>query len=147
MTPDLRILSSVWAGAGSATSRAKTRANMRMAHDRAHALERELDQGPMACARGAAYRRSMKRTLALLVLAGCASTPQWQKDGATSEAVAADMKTCEAQAPIEPRVQGTRGMPSGIGGESKAAFNTMAEREGDRMQKDGKFIAECMRGK
>src|SRR4051794_38158884 len=98
MTPDLRILSSVWAGAGSATNRAKRRANVRMAHDRAHVLERKLDQSPMACALGAAYRGSMKRTIALLVLAGCASTPQWQKEGATSEAVAADMKTCEAQA-------------------------------------------------
>jgi hypothetical protein len=97
-----------------------------------------------------AYRRRMQKTvfaLAVLALGACTTAPKWQKDGASSEAVAADMKTCEAQAPMEPRVQGSRGMPSGIGGESKAAFNTMAEREGDRMQKDGKFIAECMRGK
>jgi hypothetical protein len=44
-------------------------------------------------------------------------------------------------------VQGTQGMPSGVGGERKAAFNTMAEREGDRMQKDEKFVADCMQKK
>jgi hypothetical protein len=44
-------------------------------------------------------------------------------------------------------VQGPSGTPSGIGGERKAAFNAMAEREGDRMQKDEKAVAECMRAK
>ena len=97
-----------------------------------------------------AYRRRMDRTvarLAVVALAACATVPQWQKEGASKEAAAADLKTCEAQAPVEPRVQGSRGMPSGVGGERKAAFNTMAEREGERMQKDEKFVAECMRGK
>jgi hypothetical protein len=101
----------------------------------------------MALPLPAAYRDSMKRpiaTLATLLVAACSSTPQWQKEGATQEAVAADLRGCEAQAPIAPRVQGTQGMPSGVGGERKAAFNTMAEREGDRAQKDQKFVAECM---
>ena len=105
----------------------------------------------MAAASRRAYRRPMDKTrmtLAVLLLAACNTpTPQWTKDGASAEMVAADMNGCEAQAPVKPRVQGTQGMPSGIGGERKAAFNTMAEREGDRMQKDEKFVAECMRGK
>lgn len=102
----------------------------------------------MARAVPGAYRRYMRRTIAVLLLAACnTAAPQWMKDGATGEMVAADMQGCEAQAPIKPRVQGTQGMPSGIGGERKAAFNTMAEREGDRMQKDEKFVADCMRKK
>lgn len=103
----------------------------------------------MARAGRDAYRRRMKKTtVAVLLLAACNTpAPQWTKEGATSEMVAADANGCEAQAPIKPRVQGTQGMPSGIGGERKAAFNTMAEREGDRMQKDEKFVAECMRRK
>ena len=102
----------------------------------------------MARAERRAYRRRMNRAIAVLLLAACNTpAPQWTKEGATSEMVAADVKGCEAQAPIKPRVQGTQGMPSGIGGERKAAFNTMAEREGDRMQKDEKFVAECMQKK
>ena len=90
----------------------------------------------------------MKKAAAgLLLVAACTTTPQWSKDGASAERVAADLKTCEAQAPVAPRVQGTQGMPSGVGGERKAAFNTMAEREGDRMKKDEKFVAQCMQGK
>jgi len=61
----------------------------------------------------------------------------------------ADVYLCNqmaASAP-QPRVQGPSGTPSGIGGERKAAFNTMAEREGERMQKDEKAVAECMRAK
>jgi len=88
-----------------------------------------------------------KLALAAFLLAACSTAPQWQKEGATQESIAADLDGCEAQAPIAPRVQGTQGMPSGIGGERKAAFNTMAEREGQRMQKDEKFVAECMRKK
>ncbi|MBV9191803.1 MAG: hypothetical protein JOZ85_15050 [Betaproteobacteria bacterium] len=89
-----------------------------------------------------------KIVVAVLLLAACNTpAPRWTKDGATSEMVAADINGCEAQAPVAPRVQGTQGMPSGIGGERKAAFNTMAEREGDRMQKDQKFVAECMQKK
>ena len=103
----------------------------------------------MARCAQAAYRHRMHRiAAAVLLLAACNTpVPQWTKDGATSEMVATDINGCEAQAPIKPRVQGTQGMPSGIGGERKAAFNTMAEREGDRMQKDEKFVAECMRKK
>jgi len=88
-----------------------------------------------------------KLALIAFLVAACSTTPQWQKEGATKESIAADLDGCEAQAPISPRVQGTQGMPSGVGGERKAAFNTMAEREGQRMQKDEKYVAECMRKK
>jgi len=86
----------------------------------------------------------------LLLLAACAGAPKWEKAGGTKEAMEADLYLCnraaEATTP-QPRVQGPSGTPSGIGGERKAAFNAMAEREGDRMQKDQKAVAECMRAK
>jgi hypothetical protein len=106
-----------------------------------------LDQGPKARAGVPAYRARMARWLAVLLVCACASAPQWTKAGATTESVRADLEICQAQAPLAPRVQGPSGTPSGIGGERKAAFNTMAEREANRMQKDERVVAECMRGK
>jgi hypothetical protein len=76
------------------------------------------------------------------VLGGCASTPQWQKAGATPEGVAADMKTCQLAAPYEPAVPAPRTKP-GMGGGFDAAF----EREANRMRKDERHVAECMRAK
>ena len=91
----------------------------------------------------------MRRTVLLLLLSACAGAPQWEKAGGTKEAMEADLYLCNqmAASPAQPRVQGPSGTPSGIGGERKAAFNAMAEREGDRMQKDQKAVAECMRAK
>ena len=93
--------------------------------------------------------RRMKKILVALSIAGCAAGPQWQKDGGTKEALEADLYLCNemASAQVQPRVQGPSGTPSGIGGERKAAFNAMAEREGERMQKDQKAVGECMRAK
>jgi len=93
--------------------------------------------------------RRMRRTIVLLMLTACASTPQWEKAGGSKEAMEADLYLCNqmAASPAQPRVQGPSGTPSGIGGERKAAFNAMAEREGERMQKDEKAVAECMRAK
>jgi len=101
----------------------------------------------MACPRVPAYRARMRRSLAVLLVAACTTAPQWTKEGATQEGAEADLQLCKDQAPIAPRTQGVVGMPSGVGGERKAAFNTMAEREASRMQKDERFVAECMRGK
>lgn len=83
------------------------------------------------------------------MLAACASTPKWEKAGGTKEAMEADLYLCDqaAQSPVQPRVQGPSGTPSGLGGERKAAFNAMAEREGNRMQADEKALAACMRAK
>jgi len=39
---------------------------------------------------------------AVMASAACTTVPQWQKEGATKEAAAADLKICDAQAPIEP---------------------------------------------
>ena len=91
----------------------------------------------------------MKKSFLALLVAGCAMGPQWQKDGGTKEAMEADLYLCNEQAPLQPqpRVQGPSGTPSGLGGERKAAFNAMAEREGERMQKDQKAIGACMRAK
>lgn len=91
----------------------------------------------------------MKRTILLVFLAACASGPQWAKPGGTQEAMEADLYLCDklAQSAPQPRVQGPSGSPSGLGGERKAAFNAMAEREGDRMQKDERAVADCMRAK
>jgi hypothetical protein len=101
----------------------------------------------MAAAEHAAYRAAMARALLVLLAAACTTVPQWHKEGATKEGTAADLQACQVQAPVEPRRQGTLGMPSGAGGERRAAFNTMAEREGERMQKDQRFVADCMREK
>ena len=103
----------------------------------------------MASTVSPAYRRRMGKTVAFaaLLLVACSSGPQWHKEGATKESAEADLQLCKDQAPIAPRQQGVVGMPSGAGGERKAAFNTMAEREASRMQKDERFVADCMRGK
>lgn len=101
----------------------------------------------MVAPQAAAYRAAMTRALLVLLAAACTTVPQWHKEGATKEGTAADLQACQVQAPVEPRRQGTLGMPSGAGGERRAAFNTMAEREGERMQKDQRFVAECMRAK
>lgn len=80
---------------------------------------------------------------AAVLLAACATEPQWQKPGATSESVAADLQACRASAPLEPRVTpGPRTKP-GMGG----GFDGMVEREGDRMRKDEQHAAACMRAK
>lgn len=92
----------------------------------------------------------MKRAMTLLLLAaGCASGPSWEKPGGTKQAMEADLYLCNESAAVkpQPRVQGPSGTPSGLGGERKAAFNAMAEREGERFQKDQKAVAECMRAK
>jgi hypothetical protein len=60
----------------------------------------------------------------------------------------ADLYTCTSSVPIEPRVQGPSGLPAGgMGQQQSAAFETMADREGARMAKEQKFVADCMREK
>lgn len=88
----------------------------------------------------------MKRALFLLVaLAACAKSPAWQKDGASEQTVAADLKLCEASAPLAPRP------PPGPRGRNPASstidFDSMAAREGDRFLKDQRHVGECMRAK
>ena len=91
----------------------------------------------------------MKARMLILVMliAACASGPRWQKEGVSNEATEADLYTCRSQAPVEPRMQGGSGMPSGPGHAQGAALEVMADREAERMQKEGRFIADCMRAK
>ena len=86
----------------------------------------------------------MKRAilLTMLALAGCAKAPDWQKAGASHDAVAMDLQACRMSAPLKPAVRGPRTKP-GMGG----GFDQMVEREGDRMMKDENHAAECMRAK
>ena len=85
--------------------------------------------------------------IAAALLAACASGPSWQKEGASREATEADVYTCRSQAPIEPRVQGGGGLPSGPGQRQGAGLEVMADREAERMQKENRFVADCMRAK
>ena len=84
----------------------------------------------------------MRFLLAALLIAGCAKAPEWQKAGASHDAVAMDAQACRMSAPLEPVVRGPRTKP-GLGG----GFDQMVEREGDRMMKDERHVAECMRAK
>ena len=82
----------------------------------------------------------------LALLAACASTPRWEKPGATPDSAAADLALCERSVPMArtappPRVPTRRG---GIGGTD---FNTMSEHEGDRFLRDQRHVGECMREK
>jgi hypothetical protein len=85
--------------------------------------------------------------IAALLLAACAGGPSWQKEGVSREAAEADAYTCRTQAPIEPRVQGGGGLPSGPGQRQGAGLEVMADREAERMQKENRFVADCMRAK
>jgi hypothetical protein len=91
----------------------------------------------------------MKKTWMVLLLGACASGPQWQKAGATPESVEADRRQCENAAPLtsvptQSQAPAPRGKPGGIGGMS---FDTMVDREAERMRKDEQHIAACMRAK
>jgi len=46
----------------------------------------------------------MKRTWLALLLTACAA-PTWDKAGATPQAMEADLKQCEAAAPLEPQAR------------------------------------------
>jgi hypothetical protein len=91
----------------------------------------------------------MKRSWIVLLLAACASGPQWQKAGATPESVEADRKQCEAAAPFasvptQSQAPAPGGKPGAIGGMN---FSAGVDREAARMRKDEQSIAQCMRAK
>ena len=79
-----------------------------------------------------------------VLLAACASTPQWDKAGATPQSTEADLQQCRLSAPYEPRsnLPAPRSKPGNL-----IDFNTMAEREGERFMKDERHVSECMRAK
>jgi hypothetical protein len=80
---------------------------------------------------------------ATLLVAGCAHAPQWSKPGASSERVAEDLHACRASAPLEPRRPLGPPTKPGLGGH----FDSMVDREGERMMKDERHVARCMRAK
>ncbi len=85
----------------------------------------------------------VRLSIGCVVLASCASGPQWDKPGVTPESLAADLKQCELSAPIAPRTPAgprtTRGPGIDLG--------QVVEREGERMRKDERYVDECMRAK
>lgn len=87
----------------------------------------------------------MKKAWLVLLLTACAA-PQWQKSGATPEAMAADLKRCEAGAPLVPQGRTPAG-PRTKPGSNTIDFDSASERSFDRMRKDDEHIGACMRAK
>jgi hypothetical protein len=87
----------------------------------------------------------MRRICIALLLAGCAA-PAWDKAGATPDQAQADLKQCEAAAPLAPQKRAAPG-PRTKPGSNTIDFDSASEREFDRMRKDDEAIAACMRAK
>jgi len=87
----------------------------------------------------------MKRTWLALLLTACAAPP-WDKAGATPQAMEADLKQCEAAAPLVPQGRTPAG-PRTKPGSNTIDFDSASERAFDRMRKDDEAIAACMRAK
>lgn len=87
----------------------------------------------------------MKKAWLALLLAGCAA-PTWDKAGATPDEVRADLKQCEAAAPLAPQKRAAPG-PRTKPGSNTIDFDSASERSFDRARKDDEAIAACMRGK
>ena len=84
-----------------------------------------------------------KRIGAVLLLAGCAA-PTWDKAGTAPQEMEADLKRCEASAPLAPRpAAGPRTKP----GSNTIDFDSASERRFDNARKDEENVAACMRGK
>lgn len=85
----------------------------------------------------------MRNVWTALLLAACAA-PTWDKAGMTEQEMQADLKRCEASAPLAKRPPpGPRTKP----GSNTIDFDSASEREFDRMRKDDENIAACMRAK
>lgn len=80
-------------------------------------------------------------------LAGCASTPRWEKPGTTPETAAADLELCQRSVPLAGRSSPPPRVPTRRGQIGGADFNTMSEHEGDRFLRDERHVGECMRDK
>lgn len=83
--------------------------------------------------------------LALLLLTACAAPP-WEKAGASAEETGADLKQCEAAAPLAPQKRAAAG-PRTKPGSNTIDFDSASERAFDRARKDDEAIAACMRAK
>jgi len=87
----------------------------------------------------------MKKAWLALLLTACAA-PHWEKPGAAPDQADADLKQCEAAAPLAPQKQAARG-PRTNPGSNTIDFDSASERAFDRMRKDDEHIAGCMRAK
>ena len=85
----------------------------------------------------------MRRLWFLVLLGACAQAPQWGKEGATAEMVAADLKACRQSAPLAPAAPMPRVKPAGSGMDFKAS----AERAESQFAADEQHEAACMKAK
>ena len=81
----------------------------------------------------------MRKAWLALLLTACAA-PQWEKSGATPDERAADLKQCEAAAPMVPQGRTPAG-PRTKPGSNTIDFDSASERAFDRMRKDDEHIA------
>ena len=79
------------------------------------------------------------------LLAACAA-PHWEKPGAAPDQAEADLKQCEAAAPLAPQKRAAPG-PRTKPGSNVIDFDSASERSFDRARKDDEAIAACMRAK
>ena len=87
----------------------------------------------------------MRKAWLVLLLAACAA-PRWDKTGASAQEMEADLKQCEAAAPLVPQGRTPAG-PRTRPGSNTIDFDSASERAFDRMRKDDEHIAACMRAK
>jgi hypothetical protein len=87
----------------------------------------------------------MKKAWLALLLTACAA-PHWEKPGAAPDQAEADLKQCEASAPLVPQGRTPAG-PRTKPGSNTIDFDSASERAFDRMRKDDEHIAACMRTK
>ena len=84
-----------------------------------------------------------KRIWFVFLLSAC-TTPYWDKAGGTPQEAEADLKRCEASAPLAPRpAAGPRTKP----GSNTIDFDSASERRFDNARKDEENVAACMRAK
>ncbi|HEY3075334.1 MAG TPA: hypothetical protein VGJ74_09185 [Burkholderiales bacterium] len=93
----------------------------------------------------------MKKWLCVLLVAGCSSA-QWDKPGATTASVDADLRACNAAAQAVPGLPSprttsnsveVRSAPTGVGVQTPAG----AYGDADRQLQQGQRVQDCMRDK
>lgn len=81
-------------------------------------------------------------SVALALLAGCASSVDWQKPGATSEATNADVRACRGAAQATPILGRPQTTPSGAILEPSGT-----DLNADRQMQEAQRVQDCMRQK
>jgi hypothetical protein len=85
----------------------------------------------------------MRKLWFLALLCACAPAPQWSKEGATAEMLAADLKACRQSAPLTAAAPMPRVKPAGSGMDFKAT----AERAETQFAADEQHEEACMKAK